>query len=74
MVRYKEENGMLVLSRKEGQSIQVGDHVRLAVVRVKGNRVKIGIEAPEEVSIRRGELQGKWELDVEETELTNPAA
>ena len=46
---------MLVLARKCGESIVIGDDVRIAVVRVKGNRVKLAIEAPREVSVERGE-------------------
>lgn len=48
---------MLVLSRKTGQRIHIGDQVTISVVRISGNRVRIGIEAPIEVPIRR------WELD-----------
>lgn len=52
---------MLVLSRKEGQRIQIGDDVWITVLKVKGNRVSIGIEAPNEVSIRRCELTPEQE-------------
>ncbi len=48
---------MLVLSRKESQRIQVGDSIVLTIVRVNGDRVRVGIEAPAEVHVRRGELQ-----------------
>lgn len=47
---------MLVLSRKEGQRIQIGDDTWITVAKVKGNRVAIGVEAPKSVSIRRCEL------------------
>jgi carbon storage regulator len=47
---------MLVLSRKESQRIQVGDSIVLTIVRVNGDRVRVGIEAPAEVQVRRGEL------------------
>jgi len=46
---------MLVLARKCGESIVVGDDVRISVIRVKGNRVKLAIEAPREISVERGE-------------------
>ena len=46
---------MLVLARKCGESIVIGDDVRVAIVRVKGNRVKLAIEAPREISVERGE-------------------
>ena len=48
---------MLVLSRKESQRIQLGESIVLTIVRVKGDRVGVGIEAPAEVLVRRGELQ-----------------
>lgn len=48
---------MLVLSRKSGQSIQIGDNITIRITRVGGNQVRLGIEAPMEVAIRRGELQ-----------------
>ena len=48
---------MLVLSRKAGQEIVVGDNVRITVTKVSGNRVTLGVEAPESVRILRGELQ-----------------
>ncbi|MAT15323.1 MAG: carbon storage regulator [Planctomyces sp.] len=50
---------MLVLSRKPGESIVVGDGVRISVVKVQGSRIQIGIEAPHDVSIRRAELADK---------------
>jgi carbon storage regulator len=49
---------MLVLSRKQGQKIHLGTDVTLTVVAVRGNQVRLSIEAPEQVSIRRGELVG----------------
>lgn len=47
---------MLVLTRKPQERIQIGDSITLTVVRVQGQSVRIGIEAPQEVAIRRGEL------------------
>ena len=47
---------MLVLSRKEGEEIRIGKDIALTVVAVKGNRVRIGIQAPREYSIQREEL------------------
>lgn len=47
---------MLVLSRKEGEKLVIGDNVVITVNRIAGNRVAIGIEAPREISIVRGEL------------------
>ncbi len=48
---------MLVLSRKVGEKLMVGDDIVLTINRISGNRVAIGIEAPRDVRIVRGELQ-----------------
>ena len=47
---------MLVLSRKVGERIQIGENIILVISRVAGNRVTVGIEAPSDVRIVRGEL------------------
>lgn len=47
---------MLVLSRKDGEQILVGDDVIIKVLSIAGGRVRVGIEAPRHVSIRRSEL------------------
>lgn len=47
---------MLVLSRKRMQSIQVDNDIVITVVAIHGNQVRIGIDAPPEVSVRRTEL------------------
>ena len=48
---------MLVLSRKVGEKLVIGDNITIVVNRVAGNRVTIGIDAPDEVRIIRGELK-----------------
>lgn len=47
---------MLVLSRKEGERVSIGDNVTLVISKISGNRVTIGIEAPRNVKVVRGEL------------------
>jgi len=47
---------MLVLSRKEGERLMIGDKVIVTVVKLDGGRVKIGVEAPPELGIRREEI------------------
>jgi len=47
---------MLVLSRKRGEQIVLGDDITVTVLECNGNRIKIGIEAPPHVRIIRGEL------------------
>ena len=52
-----EDAEMLVLSRKAGEDILIGDNIRLVVNRISGNRVTVGIEAPDDVHVIRGELK-----------------
>jgi carbon storage regulator len=47
---------MLVLSRKLGEKIHIGNDITLTVVSIMGNRVQLGIEAPDDVSVLRDEL------------------
>jgi carbon storage regulator len=51
---------MLVLSRKPGEKVVIGDNITLTILEVVGNRVKVGVEAPGQVRILRGELAW-WE-------------
>lgn len=48
---------MLVLSRKVGEGILIGDDARLVVISVRGNRVRLGIEAPEGIRVLRQEVK-----------------
>jgi len=48
---------MLVLSRKKGESIWIGDDIEIIISEVKGDQVKIGIRAPKHIDIVRGELR-----------------
>jgi carbon storage regulator len=48
---------MLVLSRKPGEKVRIGPDITLTLIEVKGNRVRIGIEAPDQVCVLRGELK-----------------
>ncbi|AWE06387.1 carbon storage regulator [Lysinibacillus sp. 2017] len=47
---------MLVLSRKKGESIMIGDHVEVKVIAVDGDQVKLGIVAPKSVKVHRSEV------------------
>lgn len=47
---------MLVLSRKFGERIQIGDGITVAIVGIRGNKVQLGIEAPQEVRVVRAGL------------------
>ena len=59
---------MLVLTRKSQDSIRIGDNITVTGLRIKGNTVRIGVEAPESVRIVRGELSDFGSLGTTSTE------
>jgi len=66
---------MLVLTRKLRETIHIGDNVTITILRVKGNAVRVGIEAPREVRVTRGELPSpppSAENAAPERQLTDP--
>ncbi len=52
---------MLVLSRKETQRIRLGDSIVVTIVKISGDKVRVGIEAPAEVLVLRDELEARGE-------------
>ena len=54
---------MLVLSRKVGEEIVIGDNIRVRIVSVQGNQIRLGFDAPREVSIQRAELLERAERE-----------
>ena len=50
---------MLVLTRRSGESFMIGDEVSVTVLELKGKQVRIGIDAPREVSVHRKEIFDK---------------
>lgn len=50
---------MLILTRKAGESLMVGDEISVTVLGVKGNQVRIGINAPTDVGVHREEIYEK---------------
>ena len=52
---------MLVLTRKVNQSIVIGEDVRIVVVAIEGDQVRLGIEAPRDVAVDRSEVRERTE-------------
>ena len=47
---------MLILTRKVGESVLIGNDISTTILSVRGNQVKLGVEAPKEVSVHREEI------------------
>jgi len=65
---------MLVLSRKMGESIHVGDSVTVTVLGVARGQVRIGIEAPRELAVHREEIYRRIQDEKSRGESTNAAS
>jgi carbon storage regulator len=60
---------MLVLTRKETQEIVIDDRIKLTILAVSGKTVRLGIDAPEDVPVRRGKLKPVGETDQEDLQV-----
>ena len=65
---------MLVLSRKQSQRIKLGDSIVITVVRVAGDKVRLGIDAPRDMLVLRDELEPHEVRSLGTTEIDIPTA
>ncbi|MDP2763139.1 MAG: carbon storage regulator CsrA [Enterobacteriaceae bacterium] len=61
---------MLILTRKIGESLMIGDNVTVTVLGVKGTQVRIGVNAPKEVTVHREEIYKKLKIEKEKEKTT----
>jgi carbon storage regulator len=54
--KHIKENVMLILTRRVGETLMIGDEVTVTVLGVKGNQVRIGVDAPKHVAVHREEI------------------
>ena len=71
---------MLILSRRAGESVYIGDTIRVCVLKIQGSQIKIGFDVPEHVSVYREEVyerireQNQKALEVSNEDLLKMAA
>ena len=62
---------MLILTRRVGETLMVGDEVTVTVLGVKGNQVRIGVNAPKDIAVHREEIYQHIQKEKEDKEETN---
>lgn len=58
---------MLILTRKQGESITIGDNIKITILDVKGKYVRVGVDAPKELAVHRQEILPGAKKDNAET-------
>ena len=61
---------MLILTRRVGESLMIGDNVDITVLGIRGNQVRIGINAPKDVSVHREEIYDRIKDEESEESVT----
>ena len=57
---------MLILTRKSGEGVRIGDAITLKIIEIRGNQVRLGVDAPKNISVHREEI---YELIRQQNEL-----
>lgn len=65
---------MLVLSRKKSEKIRINDDITISVIEIRGNKVRIGIDAPRDITVHRGEFFDLMESTGLKDDCIDPAA
>src|SRR5262245_7129301 len=73
MLPYLQGLKMLVLSRKTGETVTIGEGVDLVILEINRGRVKLGFAGPRHVAIRRGELGGTHAVEASASEWNKPS-
>ncbi|QDT52096.1 hypothetical protein Pan44_01050 [Caulifigura coniformis] len=65
---------MLVLSRKKNESIVIDDRIVITVVEIRGDKVRLGIQAPRDVPVHRQEVYEALQKDAEQPPIESPSS
>jgi len=67
----KERISVLILTRKVGETLTIGDNIEVTVLEVRGGQVRIGVNAPRDVVVNRKEILTRLKPEADTTDLQN---